>query len=268
MVTRMTDQAARARALARAERIADDSAWVVHREASSEIKERLSEVNRTFTNPLVLGPHGKFLDIAPGSGAPHDLVIHFMGLHWADDPVGDLIQARNALAPDGLFLGVFPAGKTLNELRAVLADAETRITGGLSPRVLPMGELRDLGGLLMRAGFALPVADTIPLDLRYSSLSALIHDLRATGETNALATRAPGSMRRAVFERAEALYREHFADAEGRLRTTVELVVLTGWAPSDSQQKPLRPGSAKARLSDALGTSETPLKDPVTPRRD
>lgn len=279
MTAPLTDHASRARAQARADRIGDDSAWFVHRHAADEVKERLKEVNRAFTNALIIGARPAFLTgIAPATHthpeadrltapkATHDLAVHFMSLHWADDPVGQLVQSRLCLAPDGLFLGISPGGQTLSELRVTLAQAETEVTGGLSPRVLPMGELRDLGALLMRAGFALPVADTVALDLRYTSFSSLIHDLRAMGETNALYARLRGPTRRQVFERAEALYHEHFSDEDGRLRVTVELIVLTGWAPSETQQKPLRPGTATARLADALGTAETPLDDPAGPK--
>lgn len=275
MATLLTDRNALGRARARAERIGDDSAWVVHRAAADEIQERLNEVNRAFTDPAIVGPKATLLtDVLPQSQtledkdklefsrAPRDLVVHFMSLHWADDLVGQLVQCRHALVPDGLFLGVFPGGQTLQELRSVLAQAETDILGGLSPRVVPMGELRDLGALLMRSGFALPVADMVALDLRYPNLSSLIHDLRATGETNALTARLKKPMSRHFLRRAEDLYRAHFTDDDGRLIVTVELVFLTGWAPSDSQQKPLRPGSARSRLADALGTKETPLGDP------
>ncbi len=275
----LTDHAARSRAQARADRIGDDSAWFVHRHAADEVKERLKEVNRAFTNPLIIGARPHFLDdIAETTGThpeadrltppnpPHDLAVHFMALHWADDPVGQLVQSRLCLAPDGLFLGISPGGQTLSELRSVLAQAETEVAGGLSPRVLPMGELRDLGALLMRAGFALPVADTVSLDLRYSSFRSLISDLRAMGETNALAARLRTASNRNLFKRAEALYHEHFADENGHLRVTVELIFLTGWAPADSQPQPLRPGSATSRLADALGTTETPLDDPAGPK--
>ncbi|MEL7343243.1 MAG: SAM-dependent methyltransferase [Pseudomonadota bacterium] len=279
MNAKLTDPAARKRAHTRATRIADETAWFVHTEAAVEIKERLAEVNRSFTNPLIIGGQSRFLDAAlpnatrhpeadrlTSNAAPHDLVVHFMNLHWADDPVGQLVQSRLCLDPDGLFLAISPGGETLSELRSVLAQAETEITGGLSPRVLPMGELRDLGALLMRAGFALPVADSVTLDLRYSSFRSLTRDLRAIGETNALAARLRHPSRRAIFERAEALYREHFADKDGHLKVSVELIVLTGWAPADTQPQPLRPGSAKNRLADALGTQEAPLNDPARPK--
>ena len=279
MSPRLTDPIARTRAQARANRIGDPDAWFLHALAADEIKERLAEVNRSFTKPLVIGSRPEFLDETLENVAhqpeadrletaqrPHDLAVHFMALHWADDPVGQLVQSRLALAPDGLFLSVAPGGQTLFELRSVLAEAEAEVSGGLSPRILPMGELRDMGALLQRAGLALPVADCVPLDLRYGTFTSLIRDLRAMGETNALDGRLRHPSRRRLFQRAEELYREHFSDDDGRLRVSVELIVLTGWAPADTQPQPLRPGSATSRLADALGTSETPLNDPTGPK--
>jgi hypothetical protein len=152
-------------------------------------------------------------------------------------------------------------GQTLHELRACLGQAEVEITGGLSPRIAPMGELRDMGGLLQRAGLALPVADAQPLRVEYRDAWALMRDLRAMGEANALAQRLRRPTRRAVLERAADLYREHFATDEGRILATFELIFLTGWAPDETQPKPLRPGSAQQRLADALGTQETKLRD-------
>ena len=189
----------------------------------------------------------------------HDLVLHAFGLHWADDPVGQLVQSRLALKPDGLFLGVMFGGATLQELRASLAEAEANVLGGISPRVLPMADIRDLGGLLQRAGFALPVADSLKLTVRYPDLAALVRDLRGMGETNALAQRHRGFPGKRLFEEAETTYRRAFSDG-GYLTATFEIVFLTGWAPDASQPQPLRPGSAQSRLSDALGVPETPLK--------
>jgi SAM-dependent methyltransferase len=189
----------------------------------------------------------------------HDLVVHFMGLHWANDTVGQLVQCRRALKPDGLCLVVLPGGRSLQELRASLAEAEAAVTGGLSPRVVPMGEIRDLGALMQRAGFALPVADSLVQTVEYRSFPALLSDLRAAGETNALEARVRRFTRRSVLAEAARIYAESYSTPEGRLRATAELVVLTGWAPHESQQQPLRPGSAKARLADALGVPEKPL---------
>ncbi|WP_308443246.1 methyltransferase domain-containing protein [Jannaschia pagri] len=197
-------------------------------------------------------PDTPVLDLEPGQ---HDLVIHGMSLHWADDPVGQIIQCRRALRPDGLFLSAALGGETLAELRIALAEAETMVTGGLSPRVAPMAEVRDMGALLQRAGLALPVADRLPLRTRYGSIWRLMRDLRAMGETNALAARHRKTPKRELFATADRIYQNTFADGDG-LRATFEMIFLTGWAPSDDQPKPLRPGSAQARLADALGVKE------------
>jgi hypothetical protein len=166
-----------------------------------------------------------------------------------------------ALAPDGLFLACLPGGRTLEELRFALMQAEDEVTGGASPRVAPFADLRDFGALLQRAGFALPVADVDLVTIRYPHMFRLMADLRAMGATNALVHRMRKPTRRAVFLRAAEIYAERFADADGRVRATFELVWLSGWAPHESQQKPLKPGSAKMRLADALKTSEQKLDD-------
>ena len=190
----------------------------------------------------------------------HDLVIHAMCLHASNDPVGQLVQCRRALRPDGLFLCALLGGGTLNELRTSLAQAETEISGGLSPRVVPMGEIRDLGGLLQRAGFALPVADSTKVDVQYDSALHLMRDLRAMGETNALSARKKSFSNRAVLLDASKKYAETFAAPNGRISATFETIFLTGWAPSKDQPQPLRPGSANSRLADALGVTEHDLE--------
>lgn len=246
----------------------------LHEIVAGEVEDRLTMVKRTFTVPAVITGLPDFwqnrhrdarvvadsntVDLATGV---HDLVIHALALHWANDPVGQLVQMRRALKPDGLMLATLFGGRTLHELRACLAEAEAEISGGLSPRVAPMGELRDLGGLIQRAGLALPVADAQSLTVAYDDLWHLMRDLRAMGETNALNSRPRTFARRALFDRAATLYHQHFAMADGRIPATFDIVYLTGWAPSASQPKALRPGSAAQRLSDALGTSETPLTD-------
>jgi hypothetical protein len=149
----------------------------------------------------------------------------------------------------------------LQELRVALAGAETEVLGGLSPRIAPMGEVRDLGALLQRAGFALPVADVVPLTAEYRDLMHLMRELRAMGETNALTSRLKRPVPRRLFHRAEEIYRQHFETETGRLPASFELICLTGWSPSESQQKPLRPGSAQMRLADALKVPETKLPD-------
>lgn len=259
----LTDRAALARARARARR--HGPALFLHEAVVDEIALRLEEVNRTFTAPAVVTafaepwrstlPQARIvaddavLDLAEGA---HDLVIHAMALHWVDDPVGQLVQCRRALRPDGLLIAAFPGGQSLHELRASLAEAEVRVTGGLSPRVLPMGEIRDLGALLQRAGLALPVADSVPLRVSYRDMFHLATDLRAMGETNALASRVRRPTRRALFAEAAAIYAAHYPEADGRIAATFDLVFLTGWSPDPSQQQPMRPGSASHSLASIL----------------
>ncbi|MFV1874200.1 methyltransferase domain-containing protein [Nioella sp.] len=246
-----------------------DRAGFLHDEARFELQERLLDVNRTFTSPAivtsfpdqwadflpdaVIVPDEDVLALDPGA---HDLVIHVMGLHWAEDPVGQLVQCRRALRPDGLLMVAMLGGETLNELRTALAQAESEVMGGLSPRVAPMGEIRDLGGLLGRAGLSLPVADRLPQRVTYQTMFHLMRDLRDMGETNALAARHKATPPRALFARAAQIYAERYPAEDGRITATFELVFLTGWSPHDSQQKPLRPGSAAARLAEALDTTE------------
>jgi SAM-dependent methyltransferase len=233
-----------------------------------EVQDRLAEVNRTFTDPVVVTgfpqvwqgfpcvADGDLLDLQPAS---HDLAIHALCLHWASDPVGQLVQCRRALRPDGWMIALLFGGQTLHELRACLGQAEADVTGGLSPRVLPMGEIRDLGGLMQRAGFGLPVADSFTTTVRYRDAFHLMRDLRAMGEGNAMAARLRRPTRRAVFPRAAELY-QRLQGEDGLVPATFEIVVLTGWAPHDSQQKPLRPGSAVNRLADALRADEVTLR--------
>jgi SAM-dependent methyltransferase len=273
----LTDRTALARNRDRA-LASRNPAMFLQEDAADEIQERLIEVNRRFTQPAVVTPFADLwrarmqgarivadderLDLEPGA---HDLVIHALCLHWANDPVGQLVQCRRALRPDGLFLGVLFGGQTLAELRACLAEAEVSVTGGLSPRVLPMAEIRDLGGLLQRAGFALPVADSATRTVTYADAGRLMADLRAMGEANALAQRVRRPTQRRIFAQAATHYAAGFSAPEGRIRATFEMIFLTGWAPDDSQPKPLRPGSAARRLADAFGTAEQPLL-PATPR--
>ena len=185
-----------------------------------------------------------------------DLVVSALALHSVNDLPGVLIQIRRALKPDGLFLAALFGGDTLSELRQAFAEAEAEVEDGVSPRVAPFADLRDLGALLQRAGFALPVADVERLTVRYASPLALMHELRRMGETSALAERRRKPLRRATLQRMMEIYGERFSDADGRLRATFEIVWLSGWAPHESQQQPLRPGSARQRLADALGTKE------------
>jgi len=187
-----------------------------------------------------------------------DLVVSALALQFVNDLPGTLIQVRRALKPDGLFLAALAGGDTLTELRQAFAAAEAEIEDGVSPRVAPFADMRDLGALLQRAGFALPVTDVDRLTVRYASPVALMHDLRRMGATNPLLERSRRPLKRATLRRMTQIYAERFADRDGRIRATFEIVWLSAWAPHESQQKPLAPGSARARLADALGTKEIP----------
>jgi SAM-dependent methyltransferase len=188
-----------------------------------------------------------------------DLVVSALALQFVNDLPGALIQIRRALRPDGLFLAALAGGETLTELRQAFAAAEAEIEDGISPRVAPFSDVRDMGALLQRAGFALPVTDVDRLTARYDSPIALMHDLRRMGATNALVERSRRPLKRATLTRMSEIYAERFADRDGRIRATFEIIWLSGWAPHASQQKPLAPGSARRRLADALGTKETRL---------
>jgi SAM-dependent methyltransferase len=200
---------------------------------------------------LAVGADEEFLPFAPAS---FDLIVASLSLHWANDLPGALIQLRHALAPDGLFLASLPGLGTLHGLRVALAEAEATLRGGLAPRVSPFPELRDAAGLLQRAGFALPVADAEEVPIAWRSAMGLLRDLRAAGETNAVLARDPRIPPRALFPMAAAAL-----ESGGRVEPGFRLLVLTGWAPHESQSKPARPGSATHRLADALGTVERKL---------
>ena len=202
--------------------------------------------------PAVIGD-AEILPVRPGG---FDLAVSLLSLQGANDLPGALLQIRRSLRPDGLFLGCLFGGETLTELRQSFAAAEEEVSGGASPRVAPFAEVRALGGLLQRAGFALPVADLDSVTVRYGSVFPLMADLRAMGLTNALAARSRTPLRRATLLRMAAIYAQRFADRDGRVRATFDTVWLSGWAPHESQQQPLRPGSARRRLADALGTRE------------
>lgn len=185
-----------------------------------------------------------------------NLIVSVLALHGVNDLPGTLAQIRRALRPDGLFMGCLLGGATLSELRQCLVEAESECEGGVSPRVAPFADLRDMGGLLQRAGFALPVTDLDSVTVRYAHPLALMQDLRRMGLTNTLLARSRKPLRRATLARTLGIYGERFADADGRVRATFEMIWLSGWAPHESQQKPLQPGSAKARLADALNAIE------------
>jgi SAM-dependent methyltransferase len=264
----LTDTTALTRNRARAQAM-PDPALFLHEDLRDEVKERLTEINKTFTSVAIVTGFADFWRdafpeativadeevLALETGA-FDLVIHAMTLHWANDPVGQMIQCQRALRPDGLFIAALLGGQTLYELRAALAEAEAAVTGGLSPRVLPMAEIRDLGGLLQRAGFALPVADGFTRTVHYRDALHLMHDLRAMGEANALSTRLRHPTPRTIISKAVECYAQNYGVAGGRVAATFELIFLTGWTPHESQQKPLRPGSATKRLADALNAPE------------
>ncbi|MDB5488839.1 MAG: SAM-dependent methyltransferase [Reyranella sp.] len=265
------------------------------REIAERLVDRLGDVRRTFTLALDLGSHGDEVATALGERAGEramvehlvradlgrgfarrargpavvadeeflpfaagrfDLVLSAMDLHWVNDLPGALIQIARILKPDGLFLGAMLGGATLWQLRQALAAAESEIDGGLSPRVSPFADLRDTAGLLQRAGFALPVADSETIEVEYESALALMRDLSAMGESNLVVGRRRGMTRRAVLLRAAELYGERFLQPSGRVAASFEVLFLHGWAPHASQPKPLKPGSAAQRLADVLGTSE------------
>jgi SAM-dependent methyltransferase len=192
----------------------------------------------------------------PFREASLDLVVSGLALQFVNDLPGVLIQIRRALKPDGLFVAALLGGETLTELWQSFASAESEVEGGVSPRVAPFADLRELGALLQRAGFALPVTDVDRVTVRYDDVFDLMHDLRRMGAANALLARRRMPLRRTTLVRMAEIYAERFADTDGRLRATFDIVWLSGWAPHPDQQKPLQPGSAKTRLADALGTRE------------
>lgn len=258
--------------------------------AATELGERLSAVLRRFDVAVDLGTptdavrrilvasekvgtivaaaanaaalDNSFLRVAsdeealPFADASLDLVVSVLTLQFVNDLPGTLIQIRRALKPDGLFMAALIGGESLTELRAAFADAESAVDGGLSPRVAPFADVREIGALLQRAGFALPVVDSERLIVRYKSAFALMRDLRRMGATNVIHERRRAPLKRATLERMAKIYAERFSDPDGRVRAIFEIIWLSGWAPHESQQKPLRPGSAAQRLADALGTRE------------
>jgi SAM-dependent methyltransferase len=232
--------------------------------AASDASQRVGFLAEVDLAPAMLANRGGARLVAdeerlPFAYASLDLVVSTLALHWTNDVVGALIQIRRALKPDGLFIGSLFGGATLTELRQSLMSAEAELTGGAGPRVSPFADASDAAGLLQRAGFALPVADVDRVTVRYAHPLKLLADLRAMGETSVLAERHPRALTRAILTRAFVIYAERFAEPDGRIPATFEILTLTGWSPSEIQQKPLRPGSAKMRLADALGTVEHPL---------
>jgi len=296
VATALFDRAlARAR-LDRAWRAAegDNGADFLLRRVAAELSERLSLIKRTFGRAVDVatpGPDaaqalardgriGFVLRLAPTlislrggafAGAVGDeerlpvaaescdLVVSLLALQGANDLPGALVQIRRILKPDGLFLGCLIGGESLNELRQCLTIAESEILSGASPRIAPFADVRTLGALMQRAGFALPVVDLDRAVVRYAEMLALMHDLRAFGAANALNARSRKPLRRAVLARAGEVYADRFSDPDRRLRATFDMVWLSGWAPHDSQPKPLKPGSATVRLADALKGAGGPI---------
>lgn len=261
------------------------------RHVAGELVERLSVVKRSFAIAADIGtptselrdlmqqqkvaeivvgvdtlvpiePDSRFVaadeEALPLADASLDLAVSALALQWVNDLPGTLAQIRRALKPDGLFLAALLGGDTLTELRQSFAAAEAEIEGGVSPRVAPFADMRDAGALLQRAGFALPVADVDRLIVRYDTPFGLMQDLRGMGATNVLLERRRTPLKRATLQRMAQIYAERFSDPDGRLRATFDIVWLSGWAPHESQQQPLRPGTARTRLADALKTTEFP----------
>ena len=214
--------------------------------------------------PITSGPPQRAVvadaELLPFATGTFDLVVSLLALQSVNDLPGSFAQVRRVLRPDGLFLAALLGGETLRELRQAFTSAESAMEGGASPRVAPFADVRDLGSLLQRSGFALPVTDVDRVTVRYADAFALMRELRAMGLTNFLTARRKQFLRRATLLRMAEIYRSDFADRDGRIPATFDLVWVSGWAPHESQQKPLRPGSARTRLSDALSTTETRVK--------
>jgi len=273
-IPRLFDRSVLALHRARARRIGGDA--FLAREALEGLSDRLSAVNRHFGDALAVdmpflfleenrdpAAHWDFVSLEANEALPlengrFDLAISLLSLHAVNDLPGVLFQIREKLAPDGLFLAALFGGDTLFELRDSFAAAEAATTGGISPRVAPFADVRDLGTLLQRAGFALPVSDVERTTVLYRDFTSLARDLRIHGETNALVERRRKPLSRSMLAALIAHYGAHHAAPDGRLRATFDIVYLTGWAPHESQQKPLRPGSARSSLAEALGTVERP----------
>lgn len=280
------DHAEALRRKKRALRIAAPGADFLMRHAAGDLADRLAAVQRRFDNAATLfsatpataealmasGKVGATIRVeadrallagpdnivAPAETVPFapeslDLIASLYDLHTVNDVPGMLVQIRQALKPDGLFLGCMAGAGTLAELREALLAAETELSGGASPRVFPMADVRDAGALLQRARFALPVADHETVTVRYDSMFTLMHDLRAMGVTNSLIARSRRPAPKALFFRAAEIYAERFSDPDGRVRATFSTIWMSGWAPHASQQKPARPGSATVSLAKILG---------------
>ena len=267
----------------------DADSGFLFREGAERLLDRLADIKRPFSRALDLdsrdpllaeglrsagigtvvageaGPLAVDLEALPFAPASFDLVASSLAFHWINDLPGTLLQLRHILKPDGLLLVNLFAGETLEALRIALLEAESEIENGASARISPFADPRDLAGLLQRAGFALPVVDSDRITVDYPDAWKLMRDLRAMGETNATALRHRHFTRRATLSRAAEIYRARFGDEEGRIPAEFEIATLTAWAPHEAQPRALRPGSAAARLADALGTAERPAGDKATP---
>lgn len=276
-------------------------------ESAERLSDRLLDIQRTFSLGLDLGCHGGEVgrvlggsgkietlmqaDISPKMAtraarsnsrpaivcdeeslpvgqAKLDIMLSNLSLHWVNDLPGALSQIQIALKPDGLLLGSIFGGDTLHELRNVLAEAEIECDGGLSPRISPFADVRDLGSLLQRAGFALPVVDTDTITVKYSEPFKLLSDLRGMGESNAVLERRKVPMKRGTLMNAMSKYVERYADDDGRIPATFQILTMTAWAPAPTQQQPMKPGSAGSRLADALNAEEVSLGEKADPKRE
>ena len=242
-------------------------------EVADRMLERLDEINRPFREIFCFGTlpemsvrapkamidiyHQTPKDLLNAQNAPYDLIISNLFLHWINDLPGFLIQANQALKADGLFVASMFGGDTLQELRQSFIRAEAEIMGGASPRVSPFADIRDIGGLLQRARFALPVTDMDTITVNYDHPIKLMQDLRGMGETNALNDRSRKFLRRDVMMRTCEIYMQDYANEDGRIPATFQIIYMTGWHPHESQQKPLKPGSGQVNLRDALGKKRT-----------
>jgi len=273
----------------RALRTGPEGAGFLMNRVADDLVDRLLAVDRTFENAVLvhcltdaaseavirsgkaarierIESHGLLLGedagrIADGETIPLepesiDLAISLLTLHETNDTPGMIIQMRRALKPDGLFIGAMAGAGTLAELRESLLEAEAELSGGASPRVYPLPDIRDAGALLQRAGLALPVTDVETYTVRYATMFDLMGDLRAMGATSALAGRSRKPTTRELFRRAAEIYAEKFSDPDGRIRATFSILWMSGWAPHASQQVPLKPGSAKSSLAEALKAAE------------
>lgn len=270
----------RPRIIARRGRI--DSNHFLLARCAQDCAERILDINRNFERVLILAPEGFADKLAallpvgklgqiqtapqtldeealPYNANSFELVISILRLHQLNDLPGVLVQCRAALTSDGLFIGAMFGGQTLTELRQTLYTVDEQINGGMSPRIYPMADFQQAAGLLQRAGFALPVVDTDRLTVSYANPMRLFSDLRDLGESNAMHTRSRKPVSRRFFLSAAQIYLELFSNESGKAKATFEILWLTGWSPHESQQKPLRPGSAKLRLADALGAKEVKL---------